>query len=49
MVLAFRSMLSLQLLSDLGQHPVQQDVHRDGPQPGQLQKTFLPAELLHHL
>ena len=40
-VLAFRSMLSLQLLSDLGQHPVQQDVHRDGPQPGQLGLSFL--------
>lgn len=40
-VLAFRSILSLLLLSELGQHHVQQDVHRDGPQPGQLGLSFL--------
>ena len=40
-VLAFRSMLSLKLLSDLGQHHEQQDVHRDGLQPGQLSLSFL--------
>jgi len=41
-VLAFRPILSLHLLSELGQHHVQQDVHRDGPQPGHLSLSFLP-------